>query len=37
MPTQPTTHLDHAKMQGDSFLHCQNEGTGEEKCSYSNE
>ena len=26
-PTQPTTHLDHAKMQGDSFLHCQNEGT----------
>ena len=35
-PTQPTTHLDIAKMQGDSFLHCQNEGTGMKKCSHSN-
>ena len=34
-PTQPTTHLDIAKMQGDSFLHCQNEGTGMKKCSHS--
>ena len=25
--TQPTTHLDHTEMHGDSFLHCQNEGT----------
>ena len=33
--TQPTTHLDHAKMQGDTFLHCQNEGTYVEKCSHS--
>ena len=24
-PTQPTTHLDNAKMQGDTFLHIQNE------------
>ena len=29
-PTQPTTLLDHAKIQGDSFLHCQNEGTSKE-------
>ena len=34
-PTQPTTHLDHTKMQGDSFLHLQNEGTSAEKCSHS--
>ena len=34
-PTQPTAHLDHAKMQGDSFPHCQNEGTGKEKHSHS--
>ena len=33
--TQPTTHLDHAKMQGDTFLHCQNEGTVAEKHSHS--
>ena len=33
--TQPTTHFNHAKMQGDSFLHCQNEGTSAEKCSHS--
>ena len=30
-PTQPTTHLDHAKIQDDSFLHCQNEGIGMDK------
>ena len=35
-PTQPVTHLDHAKMQGDSFKHCQNEGTVKEECSHSN-
>ena len=35
-PTQPTAHLDNAKMQGDSFLHCQNEGICEEKHSHSN-
>ena len=34
-PTQPTAHLDHAKMQGDSFLHCQNEETVIEKQSHS--
>ena len=34
-PTQPTAHLDHAKMQGDSFLHFQNEGTSVEKHSHS--
>ena len=34
-PTQPTTHLDNAKMQGDSFLHFQNEGTSVEKHSHS--
>ena len=34
-PTQPTTHLDNAKMQGDSVLHSQNEGTSAEKCSHS--
>ena len=35
-PTQPTTHLDHTKMLGVSFQHCQNEGTGREKHSHSN-
>ena len=35
-PTQPATHLDHVKMQGDSFKHCQNEGTVKEECSHSN-
>ena len=34
-PTQPTTHLDNAKMHGESFLHFQNEGTSTEKCSHS--
>ena len=34
-PTQPTTHLDNAKMQGDTFLHFQNEGTSAEKHSHS--
>ena len=34
-PTQPIAHLDNAKMQGDSFLHCQNEGTVIEKCFHS--
>ena len=29
--TQPTTHLYHTKMQGNSFLHFQNEGTSAEK------
>ena len=35
-PTQPTAHLDHAKLHGDSFLHCQNEGPAKEKCFHSN-
>ena len=35
IPTQSTTHMDHTKMQGDSFLHCKNEGTGMEKHSHS--
>ena len=34
-PTQPTTHLDHTKMHGDSSLHFQNEETSVEKCSQS--
>ena len=34
-PTQPTAHLDHAKLHGKSFLHLQNEGTSVEKCSHS--
>ena len=34
-PTQHTTHLDNAKMHGDTFLHFQNEGTSTEKCSHS--
>ena len=29
-PTQPTTHLDNTQMQGDTFLHFQNEGTSVE-------
>ena len=33
--TQPTTHLDHTQMHGNSFVHCQNEGTVVEKCSHS--
>ena len=35
IPTQPTAHLDNAKLQGDSFLHCQNEGSVTEKLSNS--
>ena len=35
-PTQPVTYLDCAKMQGDSFKHCQNEGTVKEEHSHSN-
>ena len=34
-PTHPTAHLDNAKMQDDSFLHCKNEGTCVEKHSHS--
>ena len=36
VPTQPAAHLDHTKVQGDSFKHCQNEGTLKEECSHSN-
>ena len=35
MPPLPTANLDNAKMQGDSFPHCQNEGTVTDKCSHS--
>ena len=34
-PTQPTAHLDHAKMHGNSSLHFQDEGTSVEKYSHS--
>ena len=36
VPTQPVTYLDHAKMQGDSFKHCQNEGTVKKEHVHSN-
>ena len=35
-PHSLVAHLVHAKMQGDSFKHCQNEGTVKEECSHSN-
>ena len=31
-PTQLTTHLDQAKVHGNSSLHCQNEGTERDPC-----